>query len=239
VNVDPSGTINGKSFTTPIEFRAILAERQGDFRIAVVRKLLSYALGRGIQASDRQTIEQIAAAVEADGDKFSSLILNIAKSYPFQFARGPVASDLAAVPATATGDQSLYHPVRLGGIPDSLQAPPEVRQQQQVTCVVAVVPGQAQAVAPDQGQAPPQAVAPAQAQGQAPASTRAQCVGQQAPNGNQIQGQEVGQAPNVGAVPAQTPAPAQTPVQNPGQTSNPLPGNVRAATVDNNREERL
>jgi hypothetical protein len=151
VNVDASGTINGKSFTTPIEFRAILAERQGDFRIALVRKLLSYALGRGIQASDRQTIEQIAAAVEADGDKFSSLILNIAKSYPFQFARAPVASDATAL--TATDEEPvLYHPVKVPvETPDEVTPSPGASQPPRGP-TPSVVPSAAQSQAPTPAQ---------------------------------------------------------------------------------------
>jgi hypothetical protein len=116
--VDASGEINGRSFTTPVEFRRILAERQDDFRVALVRKLLSYALGRGIQASDRATVEQIARAVKADGDSFSSLIRHIARSYPFQHARAGASIEapaLAAVPDSTP--LVLYHPVRV--LPDS------------------------------------------------------------------------------------------------------------------------
>ena len=111
-----SGEINRKHFKTPVEFRALLKDRQDDFRRALVRKLLSYALGRGVQNSDRATIESICVAVKADGDRFSSIVVNVARSYTFQHARGmkgqsaedtskttrfyPVAS--AELPATAT-----------------------------------------------------------------------------------------------------------------------------------------
>jgi hypothetical protein len=88
--VDASGEINGRKFSTPAEFRKVLETRKDDFRKAVVRKVLSYALGRGIQGYDRPAIEQIAAQVEKDGDKFSSVVLNVARSYPFQNARGAV-----------------------------------------------------------------------------------------------------------------------------------------------------
>jgi hypothetical protein len=111
VDVDASGEINGQSFTTPLEFRAILAERQDDFRLALVRKMLSYALGRGIQSSDRASVEKIAAAVQADGDRFSSIIINIARSYPFQHARGTVSQALQGAPVVEP-PAGLYHPVR-------------------------------------------------------------------------------------------------------------------------------
>jgi hypothetical protein len=71
----------------------MLSERKDDFRRAFIRKVLSYALGRGIQGFDRPAVEAIAAAVKADGDRFSSVILNVVKSYPFQNARGSMAGD--------------------------------------------------------------------------------------------------------------------------------------------------
>src|SRR5688572_6027327 len=88
IAVDATGEINGRKFGGPVEFRALLTARHDDFRRAVVRKLLSYALGRGVRPYDRPIVEAITAAIKADGDRFSSLVLNLVKSYPFQHARG-------------------------------------------------------------------------------------------------------------------------------------------------------
>jgi mono/diheme cytochrome c family protein len=112
VDVDASGEIDGRFFTTPVEFRAILAEREDDFRNALVRKMLSYGLGRSIQGYDRRALDEISAAVKEDGDSFSSLIINIAKSYPFQNARGSVSRTAETAPA-ATAPAELFHPVRV------------------------------------------------------------------------------------------------------------------------------
>ncbi len=122
VDVDPSGEINGTAFQTPVEFRAILAERQDDFRRAVVRKVLSYALGRGIQSYDRSAIEEICAAVKADGDRFSSVIRNVVRSYPFQHARGMKGRTAEDLPKETT----WYHPV-----PDHpyFVSPPETEEE--------------------------------------------------------------------------------------------------------------
>jgi hypothetical protein len=109
LDVDASGEINGQAFTTPVEFRKILAQRQDDFRVALVRKMVSYALGRRILASDRQTIEQIATAVKADGDRFTSLIFHIVNSYPFQHARGTPARVVEDPPQESPA--ALFHPV--------------------------------------------------------------------------------------------------------------------------------
>ena len=96
IEVDASGEINGQPFKTPREFRTILASRREEFRRAFVQKLLSYSLGRGIQSYDRPAIDSICAAVAGDENRFSSVILNIVKSYPFQHAR---ASSVVKAPA--------------------------------------------------------------------------------------------------------------------------------------------
>ena len=101
IAVDASGDINGRKFTTPAQFRQVLQTRKADFRRAVVRKVLSYALGRGIQGVDRPAVDQIVAAVEKDGDKFSSVVLNVARSYPFQNARGSATAKGAPSAAAA------------------------------------------------------------------------------------------------------------------------------------------
>jgi hypothetical protein len=107
VNVDASGEINGRKFTTPTEFRAILSERRDDFRRAVVKKMLSYALGRGMQGFDRPALNAIFEGVKRDGDSFMSVITNVVKSYPFQHARGLKGQTAPTVQADAT----IYHPV--------------------------------------------------------------------------------------------------------------------------------
>ena len=106
VDIDASGEIDGKSFTTPVEFRAMLAGRKDDFRRGFIKKMLSYALGRGMRGYDRPALESIGAAVQKDGDTVLSVVVNIAKSYPFQHARG-LKGETAVPEATTT----LYHPV--------------------------------------------------------------------------------------------------------------------------------
>jgi cytochrome c5 len=111
IAIDASGEINGHKFTTPAEFRQVLATRKDDFRRAVVRKVLSYALGRGIQGYDKQAIDDITANVKKDGDTFNSVILNVVKSFPFQNARGSVA--IAASASTASKAPKGLQPITL------------------------------------------------------------------------------------------------------------------------------
>ena len=107
IPIDVSGEINGHKFTTPAEFRQVLETRKDDFRHAVVRKVLSYALGRGIQGTDRPAIEQIVAQVRQDGDSFNSVILNVVKSFPFQNARGGANTTASSQPRPQSGLQPV------------------------------------------------------------------------------------------------------------------------------------
>jgi hypothetical protein len=51
-------------------------------------KLLTYALGRGIESYDRPVISEIVQRLPATEYRLSSLVLEIVKSFPFQMQRG-------------------------------------------------------------------------------------------------------------------------------------------------------
>ena len=87
--VDASGTLpNGKSFTTPGEMRALLIAELPEFSRCLTEKMLTYALGRGLQTYDRRAVEAINRNVAASGYHLQSLIFEIVHSVPFQMGRG-------------------------------------------------------------------------------------------------------------------------------------------------------
>jgi Protein of unknown function (DUF1592)/Protein of unknown function (DUF1588)/Protein of unknown function (DUF1587)/Protein of unknown function (DUF1585)/Protein of unknown function (DUF1595)/Planctomycete cytochrome C len=87
--IDPSGVLpGGQAFKGPAELRSILKGRQDAFARCLTEKLLTFALGRGMERSDRCYTEEIAQNVARTGYKFSSLVLEIVKSEPFQLRRG-------------------------------------------------------------------------------------------------------------------------------------------------------
>jgi hypothetical protein len=87
--IDASGVLpGGVLFAGPQELRAILKARKDEFVRCLAEKLLTYGLGRGVEYSDRGTVDDLARTTEADGYKFSSLILAIVNSEPFQKRRG-------------------------------------------------------------------------------------------------------------------------------------------------------
>jgi hypothetical protein len=83
--IDSSGMLpNGKSYRDLTEFRALLNERKDDFRKALVENVLIYALGRGLEDSDGNAVQQICSSAAAGLDRFSSVILAIVNTDPFQ-----------------------------------------------------------------------------------------------------------------------------------------------------------
>jgi hypothetical protein len=66
---------------------AVLKQRQDDFRRCFTEKMLTYALGRGLESGDRLYVADIAKAVAEQGDTVWALIKEIVKSEPFRFRR--------------------------------------------------------------------------------------------------------------------------------------------------------
>jgi hypothetical protein len=90
--IDSTGQlITGEKFSNIQELKRILATgHRGDFYHNVGEKLLIYALGRGVEYTDTDTLDQLAAKLEAAGGRPSALIRGVIDSAPFQQRRAPV-----------------------------------------------------------------------------------------------------------------------------------------------------
>jgi hypothetical protein len=87
--IDSSGTLpGGQSFNGPPQLRAILKARPDAFARCLTEKLLTYALGRGLERRDRRALNEIVRKLAPKGYRFSILVLAIAHSDPFQRRRG-------------------------------------------------------------------------------------------------------------------------------------------------------
>jgi hypothetical protein len=88
--IDASGTlVTGESFTGPAGLRAILLkQKREEFIHCISEKVLTYALGRGLEYYDKCAEDQIAKNLAKDHYRFSSLIAEVVKSAPFQMRRG-------------------------------------------------------------------------------------------------------------------------------------------------------
>lgn len=97
--IDPSGTlITGEQFENVQQLKQILVEKYRlQFYQCLTEKLLTFALGRGLDYNDVQTIDSIVASLEAAGGKPSVLIKSLVESAPFQMRRlSPPASEASS-----------------------------------------------------------------------------------------------------------------------------------------------
>jgi hypothetical protein len=86
--IDASGVLmDGTKVNSPAALRAALVQQKDQFVKAVTGKLLMYALGRELDYHDAPAIRAITRAAAADDYRWSSTILAIVKSTPFQLRR--------------------------------------------------------------------------------------------------------------------------------------------------------
>ena len=69
---------------SPKAFRDALLARSDEIVHTVTEKLLTYALGRGVEYFDQPAVRELVREVRKDEDRWSSLILGIVRSRPFQ-----------------------------------------------------------------------------------------------------------------------------------------------------------
>ena len=92
--IDASGTLpNGASFNGPSELREALLRRPEDFVGTFTRKLLTYALGRGLEAYDAPAVRRIVREAAPADYAFASIVTGIVLSDPFRMKRKQAAGD--------------------------------------------------------------------------------------------------------------------------------------------------
>jgi cytochrome c5 len=96
-------TLSGVTIDSPKAFREALLGRGNEFLRTVTEKLLTYALGRGVESADAPAVRQLVREMRRDDFRWSSLILGIVQSGPFQMRRtldpnrsGPAAATVAS-----------------------------------------------------------------------------------------------------------------------------------------------
>ncbi|NBO91945.1 MAG: DUF1592 domain-containing protein [Planctomycetia bacterium] len=86
--IDASGVLpDGSRFNGPAELRTVLLAKKDLFVKCMVDKMLTYAVGRGMERTDRCFTESIAKRLTEGEYKFNVLVLEIVKSDPFQKRR--------------------------------------------------------------------------------------------------------------------------------------------------------
>ena len=86
--IDASGVLpDGTAFEGVAGLRKALLGRPNLFVTTLTEKLLTYAVGRGVEYYDAPAIRAITREAARDGHRFSSLILGVITSPPFQMRR--------------------------------------------------------------------------------------------------------------------------------------------------------
>lgn len=105
--IDPTGQlVSGEKFQGPAELRAILlTKKRSDFLRCVSEKMLTYALGRGLEFYDRIAIEKVTRSLDKNPN-FSNLVVEVVNSVPFQMRRGEGDHRLFSAGKTASANAS-------------------------------------------------------------------------------------------------------------------------------------
>jgi hypothetical protein len=87
--IDATGKLlTGESFTNVIQLKHILAtDHRDEFYRTLTEKMLTYALGRGLEYYDVETVDEIVRDLKKDDGRFSALLTGIIESSPFQKSR--------------------------------------------------------------------------------------------------------------------------------------------------------
>ena len=86
--IDASGVLpDGTEFNGPAGLRDILMAKKDMFVETFTERLLTYALGRGVEQYDAPIIRRIVREASATDQKWSSIVLGIVNSNPFQMRR--------------------------------------------------------------------------------------------------------------------------------------------------------
>jgi len=87
--IDASGKLpDGQAFDGPAGLKKILLSRKEEFCECLVNRMMTYALGRGMEQGDRTRIKRMADGLKEKNYKFSALVMQIVTSDSFQ-KQGP------------------------------------------------------------------------------------------------------------------------------------------------------
>ncbi|MBF8305705.1 MAG: hypothetical protein HW398_893 [Acidobacteria bacterium] len=88
--INASGALpGGAQFEGPAGLRKLLVDKDDEFVTTLTEKLLTFAMGRGVEYYDQPAVRRIVRAAAPSGYRWSSLMVGIVKSTPFQMRRSP------------------------------------------------------------------------------------------------------------------------------------------------------
>ena len=88
VPIDASGQLpDGSKFNGPVELRNLMVGREAAFAGTVTKKLLTYALGRGVEYYDMPAVRKVMRDAAPSEYRWSAIVMGIVQSVPFQMRR--------------------------------------------------------------------------------------------------------------------------------------------------------
>ena len=98
--LDVAGTLaDGQQVSGPVALREAIVSRPDAFVTVVTEKILTYALGRGLEPADMPVVRRIVKKAAQNDYRLSSVVLGIVESAPFQMRTKLEPAETASVPA--------------------------------------------------------------------------------------------------------------------------------------------
>ena len=90
MTIDASGQLpGGVKFSGPAELKKILLDQRDEFVECLAEKMMTYALGRGLEPYDQAAVRQVRRETAAHDYNFSAMVVAIVNSTPFEMRRTP------------------------------------------------------------------------------------------------------------------------------------------------------
>ena len=105
-----SQLIDGTMVSGPADLRKALVKRSPQFVQTLTEKLMTYAMGRSVEYYDMPTVRQIVRDAARDNYRFSSLVMGVVKSAPFQMRKVPQAEPVSTTAAARPEGRALPSP---------------------------------------------------------------------------------------------------------------------------------
>jgi hypothetical protein len=107
VKVDAAGTLfDGTAIDGPSGLRAAVLRRRDAFLLSFTESLMTYALGRRLEASDMPSVRRVIRAAAAQDYRISAFVQGIVDSAAFQMSRPPVESGVSRTIAAGGSDRT-------------------------------------------------------------------------------------------------------------------------------------
>ena len=112
----PSRCLTASRSTGPSGLRQALLRYSPQFVRMVTEKMMTYALGRGVEYSDMPVVRSIVRDAAKNNNRFSAIVLGIVKSAPFQM-RVKVEKKAGQEPDTCSSRRSTFLAARFCAAP--------------------------------------------------------------------------------------------------------------------------